>query len=212
MKKIILLGLLLFFSSNVCGYIWEMGLKVVDINDYPIAKSVFLYKDNGFYYEYIADGMTKTEWHSNYVNGACDVFYCGITGTLTENPIPIWAPIDAGTYIIKIDNNYCRFTFNTYDCSPPPGSPDFIIQYKSGVFTLTEPSWAVTSISSFNWDKISSSFKQFESDGYTGTGTVAIGQETSFSERYSPPFNFFVSPNQNYLFQTVLSATAEAES
>ncbi len=180
---------------------WEIGLQVLefDNNTYtfkPRSASVYLYKSHGFYYEQYRDGVTNLD---PGVNGVFDVLYCNVQGTITHDSL--WYPITPGTYYLRIDNYYCYFTFINPDCNQGYGSPDVTIKYTYGQFTLLNTTWAVSSISqTYPWNEIDANFQQLKSDGVTPVGTVALGQGSSFSPRFTAPYDFYLNKNQPYLF------------
>ena len=199
MKKIFLmLFVTLLISNSSYSMLWEIGLRVLD-NHYPYSPysaHVYLYKFHNFYYELYREGWTNT---NDDVNGTMDVLYCSGTANTTDS---IWAPVEPGTYYLRIDNFYCYFTFDNPECGVPGyGPPDVRIKYSYGQFTLLNVTWAVSEIhGTYNWNEIKSNFKQLKSDGVTPLGTVAIGQGSGFSPRYTAPYDFYINKNQTYLF------------
>jgi len=194
MKKIffIILFSLIISVQFIFAHTREMMMQVVNSSGGPIVKTVQLYIDRGLFYELYRTGTSTSywKWTASDANVACDV---GDNNTVQ----PTWVSINPGTYVLRCENKYAILDVNAV----PIGDGDFNIKYQNEGFTLIYNNRGVFLGTTQNWDnKIAANFKQFKSDGLSTVGTVAIGKESSFSDRYLAPFNFYVSPNQNYLF------------
>lgn len=192
MKRLVLLFVVIMMvhPNFILGDNWEMGLRIYNSSGQPMQYYVELYKYNGFYLEFYRSGYSTNYPQAGNVNGDCDI-------NDSDTQLPIWAPITGDqTYYLKVDNKYVSFYIQSQSTMP-----DFIIRYQSGVFYLDQSSSIISNFSStYTWNEINASFKQYNSDGVTSTGTVAIGKGSTFSSRYTAPFNFYLDQNQDYLF------------
>ncbi len=202
MKRLVLLFVVIMMvhPNFILGDNWEMGLRIYNGSGLPMQYYVELYKYNGFYLEFYRSGYSDSTLLSGNVNGDCDIY-----DSDTRNPI--WAPIVGNqTYYLKVDNKYVSFHIDSSSTMP-----DFIIRYQSGVFHFDQLSSIITVSDSttYTWNEVNASFKQYKSDGVTSMGTIAIGKGSTFSSRYNAPFNFYIDPNQDYLFHadtTIISS------
>lgn len=102
MKKIILI-LIALLNIHLFAHTREMQVQVVSGGS-PIIKTIELYKaDAGFLKLYRTGSSTNYwKWTGPNANVVCDI-------EDNNTPNPTWAPIDAGSYYIKIDNKYASY-------------------------------------------------------------------------------------------------------
>ena len=170
----------------------EMMMQVVTSGGSPVARTVKLYKNFGYYFELYRTGISESYWRwtAPDANVACD-----IGDNNTNNPT--WEPIVPGNYLLWCDNKFATLNINEI---PTGGDGDFSIKFQNGTFTIIFNNRGVTLGSTQDWNKVVATFGQKKSDGSTNVGTVSIGLGSSFSQRYSAPNEFYTNRNETYLF------------
>ena len=139
----------LFYGTQIFGAP-EIWLKVLYSDLTYLSTSVQIYRESnvgtGYLLLYDVESSDGSITH-NGANAFCDMIYSEDTENTT------WPALEyEATYLIKIQNKYCKIEIDAYQL---PGSPDITITYISGgSFSSVEtpPYYKIDMTSEGNWD------------------------------------------------------------